>query len=228
MKKPLTSPWPTGTPSGSWRIRRSTGTSPPSAMPSSPVAPSCRSSRSEADSRPRSRRPSADPELAGAKREVHPDGEVPTRWVPGRELRCHRPARGRDRGIPGAPASASLRGGAESFAGSGLYDHRGVQGHRSCASHRRGVLCLPLQKVARTVQTGCLVWDTYGIEQTAAKYQGIRLFINGDGRKATPAYLFVMRTACTWPPSAFWRSCYLDESLRRHGLGAEIANYFLC
>lgn len=59
-------------------------------------------------------------------------------------------------------------------------------------------------------------------ERVAAKCQGVRLFINRDGKEAARAYLFLMWNSLHDAPFGLLEDVYVDESLRGQGLGTEI------
>ena len=62
------------------------------------------------------------------------------------------------------------------------------------------------------------------IKKSAAKCEGIRLFINRDGKEAARAYLFVMWNSLHDTPSGLLEDVFVDESVRGEGLGTEIVN----
>ncbi len=62
------------------------------------------------------------------------------------------------------------------------------------------------------------------IEKSAAKCQGIRLFITRDGKEAARAYLFLMWNSLHDEPFGLLEDVYVDESLRGQKLGTEIVN----
>ena len=62
------------------------------------------------------------------------------------------------------------------------------------------------------------------IERAAARCEGIRLFINRNGKEAARAYLFLMWNSLHDAPFGLLEDVYVDESLRGQKLGTEIVN----
>lgn len=62
------------------------------------------------------------------------------------------------------------------------------------------------------------------INKTTAKSQGIRLFINRDGKEVARAYLFLMWNSLHDSPFGLLEDVYVDEALRGQGLGSEMVN----
>src|SRR5258706_4963417 len=61
-------------------------------------------------------------------------------------------------------------------------------------------------------------------ERTSARCEGVRLSINRDGKEVARAYLFLMWNSLHEAPFGLLEAVYVDEPLRRSGLGTEIVN----
>lgn len=53
---------------------------------------------------------------------------------------------------------------------------------------------------------------------------GIKLFVEQDGREAGRAYLYILKNDLHDRPFGFMEDVFVDESLRGQGLGTELVN----
>lgn len=61
------------------------------------------------------------------------------------------------------------------------------------------------------------------IQQKLINAQGIKFFIEQDGREVARAYLYILFNQHEWP-FGFMEDVFVDESLRGQGIGTELVN----